>query len=144
MNESTDYFNKHKNIFLKDLFQLLKIKSITKSRKNCKLVVDWLIEYIKDFFDTKIVDTLGNPIVLAKLRHFDNEKPSILFYGHYILNLLNYWINGLATLLNLLFVKIEFLLGELVIIMVNFFPISSLLHLKNRFLQKPSQYIFFI
>jgi hypothetical protein len=41
-------------------------------------------------------------------------------------------------------VKIEFLLGELVIIMVNFFPISSLLHLKNRFLQKPSQYIFFI
>lgn len=46
-------------------------------------MVDWILDYTKDFFNSKVFETTGNPIVLSQLKSFNPDKPHILFYGHY-------------------------------------------------------------
>ena len=82
-----EYIDKNKDRFLSELFELIKIPSISSdSTKKADIVK--AAEYIKSQFEAVGVDkaelceTAGNPIVYAE-KIIDSSAPTILVYGHY-------------------------------------------------------------
>ena len=82
-----NYIDENKDRFLAELFELLKIPSIS-SDSSKKAEIGEAAEYIKVKFDEAVVDkaelceTAGNPIVYAE-KIIDPSLPTILVYGHY-------------------------------------------------------------
>jgi acetylornithine deacetylase/succinyl-diaminopimelate desuccinylase-like protein len=81
------YINDHKDRFLEELFELLRIPSIS-SESAQKVSIIRAAEYLKERFEALHVDkveicpTAGNPIVYAE-KIIDPALPTILVYGHY-------------------------------------------------------------
>ena len=82
-----NYINEHKDRFLDELFELLRIPSIS-SESAQKVSIILAAEYLKEKFEALNVDkveicsTAGNPIVYAE-KIIDPALPTILVYGHY-------------------------------------------------------------
>ncbi len=82
-----NYINEHKDRFLDELFELLRIPSIS-SESAQKVSIERAALYLKEKFEVLNVDkveicvTAGNPIVYAE-KIIDPSLPTILVYGHY-------------------------------------------------------------
>ena len=86
-SEFKKYIEENKDRFLTELFELLKIPSIS-SDSTKKAEINQAAEYLKKKFEATGVDkaeickTAGNPIVYAE-KIIDSLLPTILVYGHY-------------------------------------------------------------
>ena len=87
MDKVKEYIEKNKNKFLDELFELLKIPSISAKSEHkkdilscAKLLKDHL--EANDFENCEICETQGHPIVYGE-KIVNNELPTVLVYGHY-------------------------------------------------------------
>jgi len=85
--EFKKYIQENKDRFLSELFELLKIPSIS-SDSTKKAEINQAAAYLKEKFEAagvdtaEICETAGNPIVYAE-KIIDPSLPTILAYGHY-------------------------------------------------------------
>ncbi len=84
-----DVFQKSKNKFMEDLFDLIRIPSISQYKEEVEKVAKWLVTRLKNTADyVEQIKTSGNPVVLAEWKpqiidKSNQKKPVLLFYGHY-------------------------------------------------------------
>ncbi|UCG03987.1 MAG: M20/M25/M40 family metallo-hydrolase [Candidatus Heimdallarchaeota archaeon] len=88
MSKTIDYFINRKQEYLKDLFQYLRIPSISNKKEGVKKASIWLRDWLKssaDFY--KVINTSGNPVILAEWEpntlKGENGYRTVLIYGHY-------------------------------------------------------------
>jgi len=87
MNPTLDYIKSNKNKFLDELFELLKIPSIS-ADPAYSADVRKTAEFLRDEFkvlgldSVEVINTDGHPIVYAE-KIVDPNLPTILVYGHY-------------------------------------------------------------
>ena len=87
MDQLNQHISKNKEQYLAELFNLLRIPSVSADPAYKKDVVK-TAEFIRDKFisagaeNVKICETAGHPIVYAD-KLFDASLPTILVYGHY-------------------------------------------------------------
>src|SRR5210317_2134339 len=85
--EFKKYIDQNKDRFLSELFELLKIPSIS-SDSTKKAEINRAAEFIREKLEASGVDvaevceTAGNPIVYAE-KIIDPALPTVLVYGHY-------------------------------------------------------------
>lgn len=82
-----DYINNNKDRFLSELFELLKIESVSADSKFSAEVdkaANWLVEEFNKLGldNVEKIKTKGHPIVYAE-KIIDHSYPTILVYGHY-------------------------------------------------------------
>ena len=82
-----NFSNKEKSKFLRELYEFLKIPSVSADPNQKKDMVEcskWLKRCLKNSGcqNVKIIDTKGHPIVYAD-KLIDKNLPTILVYGHY-------------------------------------------------------------
>ncbi len=87
MDKVKEYIEKNKNKFLEELFQILKIPSISaksEHKKDIIICAELLKSHleIQGFNNCEICKTKGNPIVYGE-KIIDNKLPTVLVYGHY-------------------------------------------------------------
>lgn len=87
MVESIKYSNEHKNEFIEDLKDFLRIPSVSTDPAYLDSVYScakWLQNHIKKIGieNTNIIKTAGHPIVFGEYV-IDENKPTVLVYGHY-------------------------------------------------------------
>jgi len=81
------YIDQNKDRFLAELFELLRIPSIS-SDSSKKAEINQAAQYLKEKFESagvdhaEICETAGNPIVYAE-KVVDPSLPTVLVYGHY-------------------------------------------------------------
>ena len=84
--EVDQYIKAHRSDFEADLFELLKIPSVSADSKHDKdtaTAADWVADQFTDLgFTTEKIDTAGHPIVLARSAYHE-DSPTVLVYGHY-------------------------------------------------------------
>ena len=96
-----DYQEKHKERFLNELLDLLRIPSVSARTENNQDMITCAEAVKKSFLDAGadsavIYPTEGHPIVYAE-KNIDPAKPTILVYGHYDVqpaDPLNLWKSG--------------------------------------------------
>lgn len=96
-----DYQEKHKERFLNELLDLLRIPSVSARTENNQDMITCAKAVKKSFLDAGadsavIYPTEGHPIVYAE-KNIDPAKPTILVYGHYDVqpaDPLNLWKSG--------------------------------------------------
>lgn len=82
-----EYIEQHKDRFLEELFDLLRIPSISADsayKGDVRKTAEFVAEKLKDAGADKVSleETPGNPIVYGE-KIIDASKPTILVYGHY-------------------------------------------------------------
>ena len=82
-----EYIEQHKDRFLEELFELLRIPSISADssyKEDVRKTAEYVAEKMKSAGADKVVleETEGNPIVYGE-KIIDPSKPTILVYGHY-------------------------------------------------------------
>ena len=82
-----EYIHKNKERFLDELFELLRIESISadsKFKKEVDKAADWLVRSFEkiNLDNVEKIKTKGHPIVYAE-KILDDTFPTILVYGHY-------------------------------------------------------------
>lgn len=87
MSKTQEYIDQNKDRFLEELFELLRIPSIsTDSTKKGEIrkAADFLLSQLDslDLERVELFETPGNPIVYAEHCPYDN-RPTVLVYGHY-------------------------------------------------------------
>ncbi len=87
MATALDYINSSKEKFKNELFELLRIPSIStdsKRKDDIRRAADFLKKQLAalDMHRAEIFETDGNPIVYGELIT-DESKPTVLVYGHY-------------------------------------------------------------
>tara|TARA_R110002126_G_scaffold152203_4_gene299341 strand:- start:45384 stop:46772 length:1389 start_codon:yes stop_codon:yes gene_type:complete len=87
MNTVKDYIKKHKERFLDELIELLKIPSISadsKYKKDVLVTADYILESLKKAGcdNVELCETPGYPIVYGE-KIIDKKLPTVLVYGHY-------------------------------------------------------------
>jgi len=100
--KAVDYFHERKQEYLDDLFQYLKLPSISNDEEGVRKAAIWLESQLKTTANYyKIVETSGNPVILAEWEpNLSNknrliEDRTVLIYGHYDVQSpepLNQWI----------------------------------------------------
>ena len=87
MDKIKEYIEKNKNKFLEELFELLRIPSISAKSEHKNDIIT-CAELLKShlekqgFNNCEICKTKGNPIVYGE-KIIDNKLPTVLVYGHY-------------------------------------------------------------
>ena len=87
MDKIKEYIEKNKNKFLEELFELLRIPSISAKSEHKKDIITCakLLKYHLEkqgFNNCEICKTKGNPIVYGE-KIIDTKLPTVLVYGHY-------------------------------------------------------------
>jgi succinyl-diaminopimelate desuccinylase len=89
MTDATDrdaYLTAHQQDFENDLFQLLRIPSVSTNSQYREAVgraADWVAEHVKALgLASEVIPTAGNPIVYAESEPVPGA-PTVLVYGHY-------------------------------------------------------------
>ena len=82
-----EYIHKNKERFLDELFELLRIESVSadsKFKKEVDKAADWLVRSFEkiNLDNVEKIKTKGHPIVYAE-KILDDSFPTILVYGHY-------------------------------------------------------------
>jgi acetylornithine deacetylase/succinyl-diaminopimelate desuccinylase-like protein len=87
MDHLKQYIEEHKQRFLDELFELIRIPSISARRENkpdmikmAELFRDKLLEAGAD--ESEVMETSGQPVVYGS-RMVDPDLPTVLIYGHY-------------------------------------------------------------
>lgn len=83
LEEMDSVLLKQKDMYMEQLFNFLKIKSIstdTEEIRHCANVLKGEMETLG--INTKIIETDGNPVVYGELMN-DNNRFTLLIYGHY-------------------------------------------------------------
>lgn len=83
LEKMDDFIQQHRDDYLAQLFNLLKIKSIsadTDEIRNCAHVLKGDMESLG--IDTQIIETAGNPVVYGEILN-DKNRFTLLIYGHY-------------------------------------------------------------
>lgn len=87
MNDVLEHYDQATDAALERLFQLLQIESISTDpeyKGECYKAAGLVASELTGLgFETEIVDTDGNPMLLAKYRTSQSSTPHALFYGHY-------------------------------------------------------------
>lgn len=90
MSKMVDYFRDNKQAVQDDLFDFIRIPSISRNNEDVEKASLWLKRRLQDSTDfLKVVKTPGNPVILAGWEpNTPNEQDSrkastVLFYGHY-------------------------------------------------------------
>src|SRR5699024_11764343 len=87
MSEALDYIDANKEKFKDELFELLRIPSISTDSER-KDDIRRAAEYLKgqlskqELDRAELFETDGNPVVYGELIT-DEDKPTVLVYGHY-------------------------------------------------------------
>ncbi len=87
MNPTTDYIKSNQSKFLDELFELLKIPSVSADPAYAGDVRK-TAEFLRDEFNrlgldaVEVIDTAGHPIVYAE-KIINTSLPTVLVYGHY-------------------------------------------------------------
>lgn len=87
MENITDYISEHKDRFLNELIELLKIPSVSADTAFTKNVLE-TAEAVKQALEeagcdtVEICETKGHPIVYGE-KIIDSKLPTVLVYGHY-------------------------------------------------------------
>ena len=80
------YIEDNRDAFQQDLFELLKIPSVStdsRHKNDMQLAAAWVADQFRAIqFQTEIVPTPGHPIVYAQSPKIDGA-PTVLVYGHY-------------------------------------------------------------
>lgn len=87
MNTIKSYIGNHKNRFVEELIELLKIPSISADsayKKDILLTADFVLESLKKAGcdHVELFETPGNPIVYGE-KIINKNLPTVLVYGHY-------------------------------------------------------------
>ncbi len=88
MNNLISFIEKNKEKHLEELFEFLRIPSISSVPDNALHVREcalWLLENIKNsgIEDCRIFETEGHPIVYGQWLGAGDSAPTVLIYGHY-------------------------------------------------------------
>jgi acetylornithine deacetylase/succinyl-diaminopimelate desuccinylase-like protein len=84
-----DFYSKNKQKFLDELFDLIKIPSISRDKEVVQLAANWLEHKLKQTADyVEQIPASANPVILAEWKpqvtEISSRAPTtILFYGHY-------------------------------------------------------------
>lgn len=86
-NSFEDYFKKNRKKHLQQLFEFLKIPSISslsEHKKDMETCALWLKDHLEQLKieNVSIDHTAGHPVVYGEWLHAEG-KPTVLFYGHY-------------------------------------------------------------
>ncbi|MFC2136875.1 dipeptidase [Bacteroidota bacterium] len=87
MENISSYIEQNKNEFLNELFELIRIPSISSDSKYKQDVIK-AAEYWREILlksgaeKSVILGTKGNPVVYGE-KIIDNNKPTVMVYGHY-------------------------------------------------------------
>jgi len=87
MSDIQTYIDEHKEQYLEELFELLRIPSVSTDstrKEDVRRAADFLLSQMKgmDLEKVELFETPGNPIVYAEhCPHSD--RPTVLVYGHY-------------------------------------------------------------
>ncbi len=87
MDKLQNYFKTHKDRFLDELFELIRIPSVS-SDPNRKEDMYRAAEKLRSFLEkagaenSKVYETAGHPVVYAD-KIFDTSLPTVMVYGHY-------------------------------------------------------------
>src|SRR5690625_3034593 len=87
MSNIKEYIDDNKDRFLEELFELLRIPSVSADPKH-KKDIKTAAEVLKNHFENigmenvEICETPGNPVVYAD-KIIDEKLPTVLIYGHY-------------------------------------------------------------
>ena len=87
MDKAKKYVEEHKEQFLNELFELLRIPSISaqsEHKPDMRRCAEWLAASLKrsGADRAEVMETAGNPVVYAEKRVSD-AAPTVLVYGHY-------------------------------------------------------------
>ena len=87
MNEWESYLNEHKDRFMKELQEFLRIQSISSLPDYKQYVLDaaeWVAKRMKSagIESVRILPTGGHPVVYGDWLHAPG-KPTVLIYGHF-------------------------------------------------------------
>ncbi len=81
------WFTQHDQRLHDDLFELLRIPSVsssTEARADVARAADWVHMHLARLgFTTETIATPGHPVVLAEWRKAPKGAPTVLVYGHY-------------------------------------------------------------
>ncbi len=87
MNKEANYLKKNKDTFIKELFEFLKIPSVSAQSKYNNEIKKAALFVKKKILqagidNTKIIETNGHPLVFAE-KILNESFPTLLIYGHY-------------------------------------------------------------
>lgn len=87
MDKAKKYVEEHKEQFLNELFELLRIPSISaqsEHKPDMRRCAEWLAASLKraGAERAEVMETAGNPVVYAEKR-VSETAPTVLVYGHY-------------------------------------------------------------
>lgn len=82
-----DYIQTHQDRFLSELFELLRIPSVSadsKHKQDVRKAAEYVVQKLKDAGADRVelCETKGHPIVFGE-KIIDKTKPTVLVYGHY-------------------------------------------------------------
>lgn len=85
MIDFANILEQNKEQIISDLFDFLRIPSISRDSHQVRNAAKWLHERLLEFTDmAEIVETRSNPIVIAEIHSNTNKNsPTVLIYGHY-------------------------------------------------------------
>lgn len=84
-----DFFQDNKQVFMDDLFSLIRIPSVSRNKDEVQLAANWLEDRLKQTANyVEQIPTTTNPVILTewKPQIMEISAPipyTILFYGHY-------------------------------------------------------------
>src|SRR5688572_21111040 len=87
MSEAIAYATREKNRFKDELFDFLRIPSVSAKSdhdKDTRRAATWLAERTKAAgLKVEVIETPRHPVVLGEWRGAGKEAPTVLIYGHY-------------------------------------------------------------
>lgn len=101
MEKTQQYLKVHRERFLEELFELLRIPSISADsqfKEEVRKAAEWVGAHLKKIGadEVQLFETAGHPIVFAQ-KIIDPNLPTVLVYGHYDVqppDPLNLWESG--------------------------------------------------
>ncbi len=86
-NALQQYINDNRERFVAELFDFLRIPSISaasENREDVRRTASWLADRMREAgLDVTEHETAGHPVVLGEWRNAGPDKPTVLIYGHY-------------------------------------------------------------
>jgi acetylornithine deacetylase/succinyl-diaminopimelate desuccinylase-like protein len=84
----TDYLAQHRDRNLEELFDFLRIPSVSaksEHKGDVREAADWLAERMRTagLETVEVLPTAGHPVVLGEWRGAGDDAPTVLVYGHY-------------------------------------------------------------
>ena len=86
--KAQEYSHQHANQFQEDLFELLRIPSLSGDPEHAddvKRAAEWLAEHLQSLGidNARVMPTAGLPVVYGEWLGAGEDKPTVLVYGHY-------------------------------------------------------------